>query len=142
LREKKLTFGIMISTEQINPELKFTTSRSGGPGGQNVNKVETKVTLRWDVADSTVLTAEQKEIILKKLASRINAEGELMLSAQEKRSQLENKAEVIEKLQKLLTKAFEKKKARRATKPTKGSVQKRIEQKKKHGEKKKWRKDI
>jgi ribosome-associated protein len=132
----------MISTEQINPELKFTTSRSGGPGGQNVNKVETKVTVRWDVANSALITAEQKEIILKKLASRINAEGELMLSAQEKRSQLENKAEVIEKLQKLLTKAFEKKKARRATKPTKGSVQKRIEQKKKHGEKKKWRKDI
>jgi ribosome-associated protein len=133
---------MMISIEQIGPELKFSTSRSGGPGGQNVNKVETKVTIRWDVVNSELIKPEEKEILIKKLASRINADGILMLNAQEKRSQLENKQLAKEKLQSLLKKAFERKKTRKATKPTKGSVQKRIEQKKKHGEKKKWRKEI
>jgi ribosome-associated protein len=133
---------MMISIEQIGSELKFSTSRSGGPGGQNVNKVETKVTIRWDVVNSELIKPEEKEILLKKLSSRINTDGVLVLNAQEKRSQLENKELVKEKLQNLLKKAFERKKARKATKPTKGSVQKRIEEKKKHGEKKKWRKEI
>jgi ribosome-associated protein len=133
---------MMISIEQIGSELKFSTSRSGGPGGQNVNKVETKVTIHWDVVNSELIKPEEKETLLKKLSSRINADGVLVLNAQEKRSQLENKELAKEKLQSLLKKAFERKKARKATKPTKGSVQKRIEQKKKHGEKKKWRKEI
>jgi ribosome-associated protein len=128
-----------ITAELLGNELVFTTSRSGGPGGQNVNKVNSKVTLSFDVAGSKVLAAEEKEVIAKKLATRMTNEGVLVLTAQDKRSQLQNKESVILKLEKLLGKAFEKKKARKATKPSKGSVQERIKQKKQHGEKKKWR---
>jgi ribosome-associated protein len=120
-------------------EIKFQTSRSSGPGGQNVNKTNSKVTLRFDVVNSLVLTAEEKEIILAKLATRLTSDGELILHAQEKRSQFQNKDEVVEKFDTLLAKAFVKKKARKASKPSKAAVQKRIKNKKQHGEKKKWR---
>jgi ribosome-associated protein len=123
----------------ILPELTFATSRSSGPGGQNVNKVNTKVTLIWDVNQSSAITQEQKEIIQLKLASIITKDGALQITSQEKRSQLQNKESVIEKLEKLLAKAFEKKKARKPTRPSKAAKQKRIQQKKLHGEKKKWR---
>lgn len=123
----------------LNQELVFSTSRSSGPGGQNVNKVNTKVTLKFDVAGSAVLTDEEKQIISAKLATRITTEGILVLVSQDKRSQLDNKAAVREKFAKLITKAFEKKKTRKATKPSKASVKERIETKKRHAEKKKWR---
>jgi ribosome-associated protein len=123
----------------ILPELTFATSRSSGPGGQNVNKVNTKVTLIWDVNQSSAITQEQKEIIQLKLASIITKDGALQITSQEKRSQLQNKESVIEKLEKLLAKAFEKKKAHKPTRPSKAAKQKRIQQKKLHGEKKKWR---
>lgn len=128
----------ITATLLIN-ELVFTTSRSSGPGGQNVNKVNTKVTLRFDVQNSQFLTDEEKEIILKKLASKITTEGILVLTSQDSRSQLQNKEAVILKLENIITKAFEKKKARRATKPSKGAVQNRIKTKKQLSEKKKWR---
>lgn len=120
-------------------ELDFSASRSSGPGGQNVNKVNTKVTLRFDVNGSQVLNDEEKEIISKKLSARLTKEGVLVLTSQNKRSQLQNKEDVVLKLEKLLSKAFEKKKVRKATKPSKGAVQKRITGKKLHSEKKKWR---
>lgn len=120
-------------------ELMFTTSRSSGPGGQNVNKVNSKVTLRFDVVHSALLTEEQKEIILKKLETRITTDGVLVLHAQEKRSQLQNKEVVVEVFNKLLKKAFEKKKVRKKTKPSKAAVTKRINNKKQNAEKKKWR---
>jgi len=128
-----------INANLLASELIFTTSRSSGPGGQNVNKVNSKVTLNFDVIGSAILTPEEKETISKKLSSRMTQDGVLVLSAQDKRSQLQNKEEVILKFEKLLVKAFEKKKARRATKPSKGSVQNRIKTKKQHAEKKKWR---
>lgn len=120
-------------------ELDFTASRSGGPGGQNVNKVNSKISVRFDVVHSAVLTTEEKEIILKKISSSLTKDGVLVLSSQEKRSQLENKDAVIQKLESLLAKAFEVKKPRKASKPTKSSVQKRIGGKKLQGEKKRWR---
>lgn len=120
-------------------ELVFTTSRSSGPGGQNVNKVNSKVTLRFDVVNSAILSEQEKEIILKKLATKITNEGVLVINAQESRSQLQNKEDAIANLDRLLKKAFEKKKARKKTKPSKSAVAKRINSKKQTAEKKKWR---
>jgi ribosome-associated protein len=128
-----------VTSQLVASELEFVTSRSSGPGGQNVNKVNTKVTLRWPVVASVILSSEERETITQKLASRITLEGELVISAQDKRSQLQNKEAALAKLDELLTKAFVKKKKRKATKPSKVAVQKRIESKKRQGEKKKMR---
>jgi ribosome-associated protein len=128
-----------INAALLGNELVFTTSRSSGPGGQNVNKVNTKVTLRFDPGNSTVLTEEEKQILLAKLASRLTNEGILVLTAQDKRSQLQNKETVIRKFEELVARAFVKKKVRKITKPSKGAVQNRILKKKLQGEKKKWR---
>ncbi len=128
-----------VTASLVNSELLFSTSRSSGPGGQNVNKVNSKVTLRWPLANSTILTEEEKELLLRKLASRLTTEGELMIISQQSRSQQQNKELAIEKLDALLTKAFAKKKVRKATKPSKAAVQNRIEKKKRHSEKKKMR---
>ena len=128
-----------IRSSLLSSELVFQMSRSSGPGGQNVNKVNTKVTLRFDVTHSAILNEEEKAVITAKLATKMTEEGVLMLSAQDKRSQLQNKEAVLEKLDALLAKAFEKKKARRATKPTKSSVKNRMDKKKRDSEKKKWR---
>lgn len=123
-------------------ELVFTTSRSSGPGGQNVNKVNTKVTLKWDVLNATSITEEQRLIIREKLKSYFTKEGVLILMAQDKRSQLANKEAVLHKLDQLLKKAFVRKKVRKATKPSKTAVKKRLESKKQHAEKKQWRKKL
>ncbi|MET4107417.1 alternative ribosome rescue aminoacyl-tRNA hydrolase ArfB [Hymenobacter sp. UYP22] len=118
------------------PELQFQTSRSSGPGGQNVNKVESRVELRFRLLDSQLLTDEQKQTLLQKLASKLTAESELLVVAQEDRSQLRNKETALRKFHELLSKALYKPKARRATKPSKGAVRQRLESKKKHGDKK------
>ena len=123
----------------LSNELIFTMSRSSGPGGQNVNKVNTKVTLKFDVVNSSVVTAEQKELIAKKLATRMTKAGILILTAQDKRSQMQNKEAVVFKLDQLLTKAFTPRKARKATKPSKAAGHARIRAKKHRSEKKKWR---
>jgi len=132
----------MSFVKRLQHELVFKVSRSGGPGGQNVNKVNSKVTLSFDVARSNELSTEEKETILHKLASKLTTDGILVLSSQDSRSQLDNKQTAIEKFERLLTKAFEKQKARKATKPSKGSVQKRMNSKKQHSEKKKWRQKL
>ncbi len=116
--------------EDIKDELIFSTSRSGGPGGQNVNKVSSKVTLKWDVAKSTQINSNQKDIIFNKLKNRLTKEQVLVLQEQESRSQFVNKEEVIIKLNDLLRKAFVVKKKRKPTKPTKTSIHKRVKEKK------------
>ena len=129
----------MIRAEKLAGELRFTASRSDGPGGQNVNKVNSKITLKFDVVNSNLLSAEEKETIVKRLGSQLTKDGVLVLTAQESRSQLANKETVMLKLDNLLQRAFEKRKVRKRTKPSKGSVQERIQMKKKLSEKKKWR---
>jgi ribosome-associated protein len=128
-----------ITSSLLTSELEFSTSRSSGPGGQNVNKVETKVTLKFDVAGSAILTDEEKATILARLATRITTDGVLVLTAQEKRSQLQNKEAVIAKFDELIAGAFFKPKARKATKPSKAAKQKRFNQKKQQSQKKQWR---
>jgi ribosome-associated protein len=128
-----------VDMSLILQEVDFQTSRSSGPGGQNVNKVNTKVTLRFDVTNSTSLTPEQKEVIRMKCAKRITTDGVLVVSSQDKRSQLDNKTDAINKLDQLIRKAFEKKKPRKKTKPTKSSKEERVKKKKIVSEKKKWR---
>lgn len=125
--------------ENIQDEIVFTTTRSSGPGGQNVNKVNSKVILKWDVANSVRLHADQKGLLLSKLKNRLTKEGVLLLTFQESRSQSLNKEGVVNKLKELLQKAFTPRKKRKPTKPTKASVKKRVNEKKLRGEKKQWR---
>jgi ribosome-associated protein len=120
-------------------ELRFRTSRSSGPGGQNVNKLETRVELMFDVGRSTALSDDQKRTVLSVLASRIDSEGILHISSQKSRSQWENKQSTIEKLAALLRSALRVKKKRIKTAPTRGSKERRVQSKKKHGQKKQLR---
>lgn len=124
----------------FSSEMKLQTTRSGGKGGQNVNKVETAVIAFFDVTGSQLLTEEQKVIIQHKLANRINSEGQLVVKAQMHRTQLSNKEEAVNKVNELINEALKKKKLRIATKPSKASNERRIESKKRFSEKKESRK--
>lgn len=131
-----------MDTTRFKPELQYQFARSGGAGGQNVNKVATKAELRFDVRNSTVLTDEERTILEEKLAKKLTTEGELVLTHQTERTQLANKEKVTRKFYRLIEKAFEKPKTRKVTRPSKASVEKRITGKKQKGDVKEKRKKV
>jgi ribosome-associated protein len=129
----------LINGRDFTPELIFSASRSSGPGGQNVNKVSTKVELRFHVMNSSLLSQEEKVLLTEKLLSRINREGELVLVSQSERTQLKNRETVLEKFYSLIRKALTPRKKRKPTKPSPEAREKRLENKRIRAAKKEQR---
>ena len=136
-------FKNMINKDKIidfTNELIFTASKSSGPGGQNVNKVNTKVELRFNIENSNLLSDEEKELLFEKLSNKINKLGELIVTSQSERTQLQNKEKAIEKLNLLIENALKIKKKRKKIKVPRSLKEKRLKDKKLLSEKKDKRK--
>jgi ribosome-associated protein len=116
----------ILNIPDLSAEFIFQASRSSGPGGQNVNKVNSKIELRFNIHNSSILTDDQKEILLSKLSSKISLDGFLIVISQRDRSQLVNKEDAIRKLYELIEKALRPVKRRKSTRPTRSSVEKRL----------------
>jgi len=129
-----------LSGRDFRKELLFNASRSSGPGGQNVDKVSTKVDLRFNIVNSVILTEEEKEILLIRLQKKINTDGFLVIVSQSERTQFKNKEKTIEKFYALISKSLTPVKKRKPTIPDSAAKEKRLEEKKMKAEKKSRRK--
>jgi len=125
-----------MNTDLLLKELKFKAVRSSGPGGQHANKVSSKIQLLFDVENSSSFTEEEKDLLLKKLKSKLTKENILILTSEETRSQHKNKEVVIRKFHETIKESLKIPTKRKATKPSKSSIKKRLERKKKQAFKK------
>lgn len=118
-----------LNERDFQSEFEFSASRSSGPGGQNVNKVSTRIELRFNIQKSALLDDTEKQIIIERLSNKINLNGELIIVSQSERSQLRNKEKAIDRFYQMLNKALTPKKKRLPTIPTQASKEKRLEEK-------------
>lgn len=125
-----------IKVQFLNQELSFQATKSSGPGGQNVNKVNSKVILKFNVPESQLLEESEKANLMKKWANKLDNEGNIIIQTQEKRSQVQNKTIALRKFYSMLDAAFQKRKVRKATRPGKGAIERRLKAKKIRAEKK------
>jgi len=123
-------------------ELEISFARSGGPGGQNVNKVSSKVDLRWNPVTSAALTEDDRALLLDKLRSRLTTEGVLIVTSTLTRDQIQNRADARDKLALIVKAALDRPKPRKATRPSKGAKRRRVADKRHHSELKRNRKTL
>lgn len=130
-----------LKERNLERNVVYSGSRSSGPGGQNVNKVNTRIELRLDIVNSPLFSEEEKTLILTRLKRRINSAGELLLTSQSERTQQKNREAVTERLYRLLADALTVRPERKSTLPTVSSREERLEVKKRHSQIKKLRRD-